>query len=134
MPGQCFLVFFTFPAFRNSFCGALPPTVGWSFLLAGSSPEADDPASAAIWVNCQVSDDDGDGPTSSSLLASSTRLSASSNVCSTSLMGEGLLAGEGWCTGEGGLLFFAQVFSFLASLAILSLSALGLNTHLPSFS
>ena len=59
VPGRYFLVFFTFPAFRNSFCGALPPMVGWSFLQAGSSPEADGLASAAIWANCWVGDDDG---------------------------------------------------------------------------
>ena len=79
MPGQYILVFFTLPAWRNSFWGALPPTVGQSFLLTGSSPEADGPASAAIWANYQVGDDDGDLPTSSSHLASSTHLSASSN-------------------------------------------------------
>ena len=37
VPGLYFLVFLTLPAWRNSFWGALPPTVGWSFLLAGSS-------------------------------------------------------------------------------------------------
>ena len=58
VPGQYFLVFFTFPAFRNSFCRALPTIVGQSFLWAGSSPEADGPASAAIWANCRVSNDD----------------------------------------------------------------------------
>ena len=58
VPGQYFLVFFTFPAFRNSFHGALPPMVGQSFLWAGSSPKADGPASAAIWANCQVGNDD----------------------------------------------------------------------------
>ena len=52
VPGQYFLVFFTFPAFRNSFCGALPPVVGQSFLWAGSSPEADGQVSAATWANC----------------------------------------------------------------------------------
>ena len=60
VPGQYFLVFFTFSALRNSFWGALPPTVGWSFLLAGSSPKTDGPASAAIWANCWVGDDDSD--------------------------------------------------------------------------
>ena len=113
LPGQYLQVFFTFPAFRNSFCGALLPMVGQSFLLAGSSPEADGPASAAIWANCQVGNDDSNQPTSSSWLASSTHLSASSNVCSTSLMGEGLLAGEGWCTGEGGQFFSLHFFPFL---------------------
>ena len=95
VPGQYFLVFFTFPAFRNSFCGALPLMVGWSFLRAGSSPKADGPASAAIWANCRVVNDDGDCPTFSSHPASSTHLTISSSICTTSLMGEGLLAGEG---------------------------------------
>ena len=36
MPGRYFLVFLTFSAFRNSFHGALPPTIGQSFLQAGS--------------------------------------------------------------------------------------------------
>ena len=101
VPGQYFLVFLTLPAQRNSFEGALPPTVGWSFLQTGSSPKADGPASTAIWANCQVGDDDGDLPTSSSHLASSTHFSASYNVFSASLVGEGFLAGDGWCTGEG---------------------------------
>ena len=50
VPGWYFLVFLTLPAQRNSFQGALPPTVGQSFLQTGSSPKADGPASAAIWV------------------------------------------------------------------------------------
>ena len=62
VPGWYLLVFFTFPALRNSFWGALPPTVGQSFLLAGSSPKAGGLASAAIWAKCQVGDDDGDWP------------------------------------------------------------------------
>ena len=37
VPGQYLLGFFTWPAHKNSFWGALPPTVGWSFLWAGSS-------------------------------------------------------------------------------------------------
>ena len=36
VPGQYSLVFLTFPAWRNSFQGALPPMVGWSFLLTWS--------------------------------------------------------------------------------------------------
>ena len=48
VPGWYFLVFLTLPAWRNSFWGALPPMVGWSFLQTGSSHEADGPASAAI--------------------------------------------------------------------------------------
>ena len=46
--GRYFLVFFTFPALRNYFWGALPPTVGQSFLLTSASPKADGPASTAI--------------------------------------------------------------------------------------
>ena len=115
VPGQYLLVFLTFPSFRNSFHGALPPTVGQSFLQGGSSPETDGPASTATWANCQVGDDDGDLPTPSSLLASSTHPFISSSICSTSLVGEELLAGEGWCTGEGGC--FAVIFSLLAHLA-----------------
>ena len=108
VPGRSFLGFLTFPAFRNSFHGALPPMVGQSFLQAGSSPNADALASTAIWANCRVGNDDGDRPTSSSLFASSTHLIISSSACTTSLTGEKLLAGEGWCTGEGGL--FSSVF------------------------
>ena len=37
VPGQYFWVFMTFPAFKNSFLGVLPPTVGWSFFLASST-------------------------------------------------------------------------------------------------
>ena len=59
LPGWYFLVFFTFPALRNSFWGALPPMVGWRFLLTCSSPEIDGLASAAIWANCWVGNDDG---------------------------------------------------------------------------
>ena len=114
VPGWYFLVFLTFPAWRNSLLGALPPTVGQSFLLTGSSPKADGPASAAIWANCWVSDNDGDLPTSSSCLASCTNLSASSISFSTSLMGEGSLAGDGWCTGEG-----ASILSLLVPFILL---------------
>ena len=80
VPGWYFLVFLTFPAWRNSFQGALPPMVGQSFLLTGSSlPKADGPASVVIWANCQVNNNR-DLPTSSSHLASSTCFSASS-IC-----------------------------------------------------
>ena len=128
IPGQYFLAFLTFPAWRNSFWGALPPTVGWSFLLTGSSPpNVDGPASAAIWANCQVSNNEGGLPTSFSYLASSTCFStssscpASSTHFSTSSLGEGSLAGDGWWTGEGGLLpFSARAF----------LVSLDLRTHL----
>ena len=121
VPGQYFLVFFTLPAWRNSFQGALSPMVGWSFLLTGSSPQTDGPASAAIWANCWVGDKDGDLPTSSSHLASSTHLSTLSNLFSSSLAGEGFLAGDGLCTREGGL------FPFLATFC---LASLGQRTHL----
>ena len=104
VPGWYFLVFLTLPTWRNSLWGALPPTVGQSFLLTDSSSKSDGLASAAIWANCQVGADDGDLPTSSSHLASSTHFSASSNLFSSSLAGEGFLAGDGWCTGEGDLL------------------------------
>ena len=41
-----------FPAWKNSCWGALLPTVGWNFLLTGSSlPDIDGPASIAIWAN-----------------------------------------------------------------------------------
>ena len=97
VPGQYFLVFFTFPAWRNSFQRALPLKVGQSFLLTGSSlPDIDGPASTATWANCQVGNDEGDLPTSSSLLSSSTCFSASSICFSfSSLVGKGLLAGDG---------------------------------------
>ena len=110
--------------------GALPPRVGQSFLLAGSSPKADSPAYAAIWANCRVGNDDSDLSRSSSHLASSTCLSASSTVFSTSLMGEGFLAGEGWCTGEGGLLpFFASLshLPWVQSTFLPSLSFFGMS-------
>ena len=46
--------------FRNSLHGALPPTVGWSSFLAGSSPAGSEgPASAAI---CLVGDNPGNHP------------------------------------------------------------------------
>ena len=93
VPSWYFLVFLTFPTQRNSFWEALPPTVGWSFLQTGSSPKADGPASTAIWANCWVGNDNGDLPTSSSHLASSTHLSASSTIFSHLPCGWGL---SGW--------------------------------------
>ena len=102
VPGQYLLVFFTLPAWMNSFQGALPPMVAQSFLLTGSSLcESDGPACTAIWANCWVGNNDSDLPTSSSCLASSNCLSASSIFFSSSLMGEGFLAGDGWYPGEG---------------------------------
>ena len=126
VPGWYFLVFLTFLALRNSFWGALPPMVGQSSLLTGSSPKADGPASAAIWANCQVGNDDGNLPTSSSHLASSTHLSASSTI-SPLLHGWGLL-GWGWVVHRrGGLLPFAAISahsSFVWSTLLPSLSFL----------
>ena len=85
VPGQYFLVFLTLPAWRNSFQDALPPTLGWSFLQTGSSsPSLDGPASAAIWANCQVSNDEGDLPTHSSCSASAIHFMMSS-ACRGSL-------------------------------------------------
>ena len=49
VPGRYLLVFFSFPPLWNSFHGALPPTVGRSFLRGDSSPKTDGLASAAIW-------------------------------------------------------------------------------------
>ena len=75
VPGQYFRVFLMTPAFRKSFLGAFPPTVGWSFFQAGSSPpDIDGLASTAIWANCQVGDEWGDLPTSSSHSTSTTLL------------------------------------------------------------
>ena len=65
VPSQYLWGFFTFLAFRNSFWGALPPTVSQTFLLAGSStPDIDGLASAAIWANCQVGNDSSNLPIS----------------------------------------------------------------------
>ena len=90
VPGQYFLVLFTFPALRNSFLGALPPMVSWSFFLAGSSlPDVDGLASAAIWANCWVSNDKGDLPTPFSCSASAIHLIISSACGGASLAGVG---------------------------------------------
>ena len=67
VPVHYFLVFLTLPAWRNSFWGALPPIVAQTFLLADPSlPNVDGLASAPIWANCQVGNDEGDLPTPSS--------------------------------------------------------------------
>ena len=78
IPSWYFWGLFNMPAFKNSFLGALPPTVGLSFFQAGSSPiDINGPASVAICASCLVGDDSGNCPTSSTLLASSFCLSIS---------------------------------------------------------
>ena len=90
VPGWYFLVFLTLPAWRNSFQGALPPMVSWSFLLAGSSlPNVDGPASAVIWTNCWVGNNEGDLPTPSSCSTSAILLIISSACRGASLAGVG---------------------------------------------
>ena len=109
MPGQYFLVFLTLPAWRNSFWGALPPTVGQSFLLAGSSlPNIYGLASAAIWANCWVGDDEGDLPTPSSCSASTIW-----HMISSACRGTSLARVQG-CTGDEGL--FCLVSTLVAAL------------------
>ena len=95
------LAFFTFPAQRNSFWGALPPMVSWSFLLASSSlPDIDGSASAAIWANCWVSDNSSDLPTSAKFSASSTLLSTSLSVGAGSTSDTGESASTGGSCSE----------------------------------
>ena len=61
IPSQYFQGLFDMPAFRNPFLGALLPTVGQSFFLAGSSPaDIDGPTSVAICSSCLVGDNSGD--------------------------------------------------------------------------
>ena len=109
VPGQYFLVFFTFPAWRNSFLGALPPMVGWSFLLTVSSlPNVDGPASSAIWANCQVGNDEGDLPTPLSCCCLCNSLH---NLLS---LWRGLFSWSRGCTGDEGLL--SLVSAFIAAL------------------
>ena len=96
IPGWYLWGFFTLPALRNLFWEALPPTVGWSFLLGGSSPpDIDGPASTAIWANCQVGEDSGDLPTSPSFSASSTLFSNSLWVGGVTTSGTGGSTGAG---------------------------------------
>ena len=60
------------PAFKNSLHGALSPTIGGSFFLAGSSPAASDGlASMAICASILVGHDPGDCPTPSNFFFSS---------------------------------------------------------------
>ena len=75
IPGWYFWGLFNMPAFKNSFLGALPPTVSWGFFLAGPSPaDINGPASVAICASCLVGDDPGNCATSSSFLISSLHL------------------------------------------------------------
>ena len=101
VPSQYFWVFLTLPALRNSFQGALPPMVGQSFFLAGSfPPNVHGSASAAIWANFQVGNDDGDLPTPSSCSAYAILL-----IILPACRGASW-AGDGGCTGNKGLLSF----------------------------
>ena len=89
-PGWYFLGFFTWPACKNSFWGAVPPMVGWSLLWAGSSPpDLDGPVSAAIWATHWVCNDNGNLPTPSSYSASAILLSISSAPAGASWGGAG---------------------------------------------
>ena len=82
--------FFTLPAFRNSFQGALPPMVSLSFLWASSSPpNIDGPASTAIWANCWVGNDSGN-------LTTSPNFSVSSILFSNSLWVGGVSTSGTW--------------------------------------
>ena len=120
-PDWYFLVFLTLPAWRNSFWGALPPMVGQSFLLTGSSPEADGLASTAIWANYQVGKMMVTFPHPRAVLPP---LPTSLPVPTSSPPPSWVRAfglGMGWCTGEGGLLP-----SWLLPSALL----LGWRTHL----
>ena len=120
VPGQYFWVFLTLPALRNSFQGALPPMVGWSFLLAGSSPpNVHGLVSTAIWAKCWVGNDDGNFPTPSSCSTIMILLIILPASRGTSW------AGDGGCTGNEGLL----------SIPPACMTALVLNTWvLPSLS
>ena len=106
LPGQYFLVFLTLPAFKNSFWGALPPIVGQSFFLAGSSPpDVDGPASVAIWAHCQVGNDCGNLSTPSSHSVPAICLiisSAPRGVCG---------AGDGGCMGDEGLFTHSSAYT-----------------------
>ena len=76
IPGWYFQGLFSMPAFKNSFLGALPPTVSQSFFQAGSSPaDVNGPASVAICTSCLVGNEHGYCPTSSNFLTSSLHLS-----------------------------------------------------------
>ena len=96
VPGGYFQAFFNGAAHKNSFQGALPPTVGQSFLWADSSPpNLDGLTPTNNWAICQVGDDCGNLPTSSSHFASAILLMISSGS------GRVSCAGNGGCTGDG---------------------------------
>ena len=96
IPGQYLWGFFTLLAFRNSFWGALPPTVSLSFLLAGSSlPDIDGPASATIWANFWVGDGSSNLPISPNFSASVILFSISLGVRGVSTSGTGGLPALG---------------------------------------
>ena len=98
VPGWYFWVFFSFPAVKNSFLGALPPKVGWSFFWAGSSPpDIEGLVLVATWTNCWDGDSCGDLPASLSCSTSAILLLISS-------WSEGVSgAGAGGSSGVGGL-------------------------------
>ena len=129
VPSQYFWVFLTLPAFRNSFLGVLPPTFGWSFFLAGSSlPDIDGLASAAIWASCQVGNDCGDLPTSSSHFASIIHLIISSGPREVSCAGDGSALAMG-VLGPWQVLVPWSWPPFFISLYPLTLSFMGCNFH-----
>ena len=106
--------FFTLPACKNSFWGALPPMVGQSFLQADSSlPNLDGLASTTIWAKCWVGNDDGDLPNPSNCPASSILHNISS------ALGGASLAGDGGLTREGGFVPFPPITTTILVLSTL---------------
>ena len=62
-PGQYLWGLLNSPALRNSFMGALHPTISQNFFWAGSSPTVvNGPSLVAISANCLIGDDSGDLP------------------------------------------------------------------------
>ena len=128
VPGWYFQVFFSFPAVKNSFLRAFPPTVGWSFFLAGSSPPSvEGLALAAILANYQDGDNCGDLPASSRCSASATLLLISSWSGGVSCAGAGGSTGMedswGWaCTSALVLIHCQSPFSpFLGVIFVLTM-------------